>query len=85
MRMSVASIEPLRRKVLLLEIKPRCCSWIGMDLLWSDETFAGAALVHNAGAKGKKRWALLFSVENLLDIAAGLRKSKWNTGGSKFS
>jgi hypothetical protein len=24
-------------------------------------------------------------VENLLDIAAGLRKSKWNTGGSQFS
>jgi hypothetical protein len=85
MRMSVTSVEPLRRKLLLLEIKPRCCSWIGMDLLWSAETFAGAALVHNAGAKGKKCWALLFAVENLLDIAAGLRKSKWNTGGSKFS
>jgi hypothetical protein len=56
-----------------------------MDLLWSAETFAGAALVHNAGAKGKKCWALLFAVENLLDIAAGLRKSKWNTGGSQFS
>ena len=86
MRMSVTSVGSLRRKLQLLEIKPRCCSWIGMDLLWSAENLAGAALVHNAGAKGKKCWALLFAVENLLDMAAGLRKSKRNsTGGSQFS